>query len=209
MGLDQDDAGRVPRLPALARAWWLPLTLGTVSLAAELGGETVRAALRYSRPDIAAGELWRLAGGHLVHLGWRHFAMNAAALLLIWLLVGRSFRPLQWLLVIAAVMTGIDAGFWFLDTELLWYVGLSGVLHGVLVAGLVAAWSHSRVEVPLLLLLLLGKLVYEQLFGALPGSASSAGGAVVVNAHLYGALAGGGIAALLAIRHNGRHHVQW
>lgn len=207
MGLDQDDAGRVPRLPALVRAWWLPFTLGASSLAAELGGETVRTALRYSRPDIGAGELWRLASGHLVHLGWSHFAMNVAALLLIWLLVGRSFRPLQWLLIIAGVMAGIDAGFWFLDTQLFWYVGLSGVLHGILAGGLVGAWSSSRVEVPILLLLLAAKLAYEQVFGAMPGSESSAGGAVVVNAHLYGALAGG-VAALLAIRYNGRHHAQ-
>ncbi len=207
MGLDQDDAGRVPRLPALVRVWWLPFTLGASSLAAELGGETVRTALRYSRPDIGAGELWRLASGHLVHLGWSHFAMNVAALLLIWLLVGRSFRPLQWLLIIAGVMAGIDAGFWFLDTQLLWYVGLSGVLHGLLAGGLVGAWGSSRVEVPLLLLLLAAKLAYEQVFGAMPGSESSAGGAVVVNAHLYGALAGG-VAALLALRYNGRHHVQ-
>lgn len=205
MGLDQDDASRVPQLPALAGAWWLPFALGVFSLAAELGGETVRTALRYSRPDIGAGELWRLASGHLVHLGWSHFAMNVAALLLIWLLVGRSFRPTQWLLIITVVVAGIDAGFWFIDTQLLWYVGLSGVLHGVLVAGLVGAWSQSRIEVPLLLLLLAAKLVYEQLFGAMPGSESSAGGAVVVNAHLYGALAGG-VAALLAIRYNGRHH---
>lgn len=207
MGLDQDDAGRVPRLPALVRTWWLPFTLGASSLAAELGGESVRSALRYSRPDIGAGELWRLASGHLVHLGWSHFAMNVAALLLIWLLVGRSFRPLQWLLIIAGVMAGIDAGFWFLDTQLLWYVGLSGVLHGILAGGLVGAWSGSRVEVPLLLLLLAAKLAYEQVFGAMPGSESSAGGAVVVNAHLYGALAGG-VAALLALRHDGRHHAQ-
>lgn len=207
MGLDQDDAGRVPRLPALAGAWWLPFMLGASSLAAELGGETVRTALRYSRPDIAAGELWRLASGHLVHLGWSHFGMNIAALLLIWLLVGQSFRPSRWLLIIVAVMAGINAGFWFLDTQLLWYVGLSGVLHGVLVAGLVGAWSRSRVEVPLLLVLLAAKLIYEQLFGALPGSASAAGGGVVVNAHFYGAIAGGA-AALLAIRINGRHHAR-
>lgn len=205
MGLDQDDAGRVPRLPAPGRDWWWPFALAATSLAAELGGETVRAALRYSRPDIAAGELWRLASGHLVHLGWSHFAMNIAALMLIWLLVGRSFRPLQWLLIIGLAIAGIDAGFWVLDTGLHWYVGLSGVLHGVLVAGLVGAWRRSRFDISLLLLLLTAKLVYEQLFGAMPGSASSAGGAVVVNAHLYGALAGGA-AALLAIRCNGRHH---
>jgi hypothetical protein len=39
-----------------------------------------------------------------------------------------------------------------------------------------------------------GKLLYEQLVGPLPGSESVAGGTVIVNAHLYGAV-GGGLAA--------------
>ena len=34
------------------------------------------------------------------------------------------------------------------------------------------------------------KLAYEQLVGPLPGSEAAAGGAVVVNAHLYGAIGG-------------------
>ena len=42
--------------------------------------------------------------------------------------------------------------------------------------------------------LVIGKLIYEQLFGPLPGSESTSGGSVVVNAHLYGAI-GGAIAA--------------
>ena len=37
---------------------------------------------------------------------------------------------------------------------------------------------------------LIAKLVYEALVGPLPGSAESSGGAVIVAAHVYGAIAG-------------------
>jgi hypothetical protein len=37
---------------------------------------------------------------------------------------------------------------------------------------------------------LVAKLIYEQCFGALPFSSVSTGGTVIVDAHLYGALAG-------------------
>ena len=94
----------------------------------------------------------------------------------------------------------IDAGFWFLDRQLVWYVGLSGVLHGMLLAGLVAGWAERKTESLLLAALLLAKLIYEQFMGPLPGSESTAGGAVVVNAHLYGAAGGLFSGLLLRVR---------
>ena len=76
------------------------------------------------------------------------------------------------------------------NPELEWYVGLSGVLHGLLVAGIMAnlAVGH-RLEI-VLLLAVCGKIAWEQLYGPLPGSTEFAGGAVVVDAHFYGLLGG-------------------
>ncbi|MDH5323713.1 MAG: rhomboid family intramembrane serine protease, partial [Gammaproteobacteria bacterium] len=87
-------------------------------------------------------------------------------------------------------------GFWYLQPQLSWYVGLSGLLHGLLAAGTVSGIRHRQVECSIIAAFLLGKLVYEQLFGALPGSEASSGGNVVVAAHLYGTL-GGALAGLL------------
>ena len=42
----------------------------------------------------------------------------------------------------------------------------------------------------ILLMLVIIKLAYEQLWGPMPGSESTAGGKVVVDAHLYGAIFG-------------------
>jgi hypothetical protein len=84
----------------------------------------------------------------------------------------------------------IDLCFWFLDSGLGWYVGMSGLLHALLVAGIVTRFPVAKGESLALAALIAGKIAWEQLAGPLPGSEISAGGAVVVNAHLYGAIAG-------------------
>ena len=183
---------------ASLRHWWLPLLTCCCMALAEAGGDRVRIALRYARSQIGDGEFWRLLSGHFVHLGWGHLFMNAAALMLVWALVGARMTLTNWLLSSAFIVAVIDAGFWWLQPQLAWYVGLSGVLHGLLLAGLLVGWPSMRTETVLLCFLMALKLVYEQLLGPLPGSASAAGGAVVVDAHLYGAV--GGLVAAAVVR---------
>lgn len=200
MGLDQDQPGGVPARATAPWRFTVPVVIVSVSLLAEAGGDPVRDALRYGRLPIADGEWWRLASGHFVHLGWSHYLMNALAMLLIWALVGRHLRGREWLVVIAVVVAGIDLGFWFLDPSLYWYVGLSGLLHGILCAGLVAGFGQARLEVAVVGVLLVLKLAYEQVFGAMPGSGATTGGSVVVNAHLYGAVVGTAVALVPGVR---------
>lgn len=182
------------------RHWLLPAAVFVIALLLELWGDGGRLVARYSREGIAGGEVWRLVSGHLVHLGWSHFLMNVLAFAGIWLLVGASFSLRQWLLIFLLVIAGIDIGFWLFEPQLRWYVGLSGVLHGLLLAGLLASWRSRPAESALLGALLAAKLIYEQIHGPLPGSAATAGGAVVVNAHLYGAVAGVAACALWQVR---------
>jgi rhomboid family GlyGly-CTERM serine protease len=168
------------------------------SVSAEFGGSTSRTLLRLERTAIGDGEPWRLVTGHFVHLGTAHMLLNAGALLLLWLLVGQSLTTAGWLAVIAVCLVGIDLGFWLFDPQLTWYVGLSGLLHGMLAAGLIARYRVAAAESLTLGALLAAKIIYEQVAGPLPGSELSAGGPVVVNAHFYGALAG--VAAGLLLR---------
>jgi rhomboid family GlyGly-CTERM serine protease len=94
----------------------------------------------------------------------------------------------------------IDAGLWFFHPELQWYVGLSGLLHGILAAGLIATWRPPRAEMIALAALLIAKLVWEQTVGPMPGSEGSSGGTVIVDAHLYGTVGGVLMAILILIR---------
>lgn len=180
--------------------WQVPLLLAAASTAAALAGGAGQGALRFERDAIAAGELWRLVTGHLVHLGASHLVLNLAGLLLVWLLVGDRHSRLRWWLIVGFSLAVIDAGFWFLDPELSWYVGLSGLLHALLMAGAAAGLRDATLESAVLVVLVLGKIAFEQIAGPLPGSEAAAGGPVVVNSHLYGAIAGllAGAASLLA-----------
>lgn len=174
----------------LHKSYILPATVIGVSGLLALWGDAGRVRLRFDRAAIGDGEIWRLVSGHFVHLGTTHLVLNAAGLALVWYLFGRDMRPAQWLLVMVVSIAGIGAGFWVFEPQLAWYVGLSGVLHGMIAAGIAASMSRVRTDAILLAVILAAKLAYEQVAGPLPGSEDSAGGPVIVNAHLYGALAG-------------------
>jgi rhomboid family GlyGly-CTERM serine protease len=188
--------------PPLATSLF-PGLLALLCLAVALGGPGMQELLRYQRDAIVGGEVWRLVTAHLTHLGWSHLWLNLAGLVLIWLLVGRAFGAAGWLVVFLISALGASAGLWFLQPELHWYVGLSGVLHGLLVAGALASWGSYK-DAPILLGLVAAKLAWEQWMGPMPGSAAAAGGPVVVAAHLYGAVSGAVGFGMLRLVRRGR-----
>lgn len=157
----------------LALAWW---------------GEPLRGLLRWDRAALAAGEAWRLVTGHFVHLDLEHALLNVAGLALVAWLFAAAFSPRQWLVITLAGIAAIDVGLWWVNVDLMWYVGLSGVLHAAMAAGIVrrmierdlVAWGLAVVGV--------AKLLYEHFSGALP--LTTAGVPVITDAHLYGAVAG-------------------
>ena len=168
----------------------LPAAIIVITVLLMLGGNTVTDALRYQHDAIHDGQLWRLLTGNFVHLGWPHLGMNLAGLVLTWLLFGRLLSPGKWLTVLFVSSLGVSLGLLLFDPDLVWYVGLSGTLHGLFVAGAIASIRAGYRLEWLLLLFLVGKLTWEQFNGAMPGSADLAGGTVIVNAHLYGAISG-------------------
>lgn len=182
-----------------------PVIIAFITIFIALTGSEVQQKLRYERTSIFAGEVWRLFTAHFVHLGWVHLLMNLAALGLIWALAWRTLRVSAWLVISLASMVSVSVGLMIFNPTLEWYVGLSGMLHGLFLAGIMANLrSGYRLEI-ILLLALCGKVAWEQFYGPLPGSAEFAGGAVVVDAHLYG-LVGGLISVLpyVLLQHQGR-----
>jgi rhomboid family GlyGly-CTERM serine protease len=166
------------------------------ALLVAVAGEPAGRVLRYERDAVLAGQAWRLLTAHLVHLGWVHLALNAAGGALIVALLGRTHRPAQWLALALVSSLGVSAGLLLGSPHVAWYVGLSGVLHGVVAAG-AAALAAARVRAgPLILLVLAAKLAWEQVADG-AGIDRLLGGTVIVDAHLYGALAG--LAGALAL----------
>src|SRR3989440_11836333 len=163
-------------------------------LLASLTGEPGRLLLRYDRAALAAGQWWRLVTAHVVHLDMRHAPLNSLGLALLWALFARDYSPRQWVAVVLGAMAAINAGLWLCDSTVLWYVGSSGALHGVLAAGALAHVRRGERAGWVLTGLLAVKLAYEHWLGALPLSGSDA---VVVSAHLYGVIGGVTVAAFL------------
>ena len=175
-----------------------PLIVVTAALMIAIGGNSVEEALRYERDAVLGGESWRLLTGHLVHLDWGHLLVNIAGLALVWVFFGSALSPAFWVITLVVSALGVGLGLLVLNHSVAWYVGLSGVLHGLFAAGLVARREISAGIRLLLTVLLVGKLAWEQCQGPLPGTASLAGGNVIVDAHLYGTIAGL-IAAILLV----------
>lgn len=170
------------------RHYFLPLCIVILSTVLEFGGLTE--ALQYDRVAIIGGEYWRLLSGNLVHLGVNHLLLNSVGFLMVAALVWSYYSSAEWLVIFFVSSFAVSAGLFFLVPELRWYVGLSGVLHGLLLAGACVEVKRYPHTGWLLMLLVLGKLFYEQITGPMPGSELAAGGSVVVQSHLFGGVAG-------------------
>ena len=181
--------------------WWLPVVLLIVMLAIMLGGEHAVALLRYERAAVLDGEVWRLLTGHFAHADGPHLLWNVLGLMLVFALFAREYSPGEWLAMMLASTVAIDLGFLVLEPQLGWYVGLSGVLHGLMAAGL-AAWLRVRRDplTVIVTLLFVAKLLWEHLNGPLPLTAGTLSVPVVHEAHTYGAIGGALCAIVLLAR---------
>lgn len=174
----------------LIRTHALPASIGVISTLAATFSTIANPALRFDRSAIQQGEVWRLFSGNFVHLGWSHLLLNLAGLVVIWMLYHRLLSLRSWLLVVVVSGLAVGIGLWLLNPQLEWYVGLSGLLHGLFFAGAITSLAAGYRAEWLLLIVMFGKLMWEQFVGPTPGTADLAGGPVIVDAHLYGAIAG-------------------
>ncbi len=146
---------------------------------------------QFARAEIEAGQWWRFITGNLVHLNWRHFAMNAVALVAIYILFPDVLKITGWVLVFLMCCLTVSICIWLFNPEIHWYVGLSGTLHGLMVVLLLLDFiTHRNLLNVALFLILLAKLVWEAWMGPIPGSEQTAGGPVIVQTHFYGFIGG-------------------
>ncbi len=171
------------------RALWPPLTLALLMLALAAGDQPLRDALALTREGLQGGQVWRLLTGHLVHLGWYHCMLNLLGLAVLLWLCPQPLRPAEWVRRVLLLSLAVSASLYALMPALAWYVGFSGVLHGLFVLGLVPqARAGDRIAL-VCLAYLAGKLLWEVLVGAPLSDEQAIGGRVVTQAHLFGTLA--------------------
>lgn len=163
--------------------------------------EWVNPWLRYDRDAIAAGQLWRLVSCHLVHLNAWHMLMNLTGFTMCWYFFNDLLtRRIVWLWLFVSTL-GVGLAFYVIDTDLGWYVGLSGILHGLLILCLLLGWRGNPVLHSLVLTVVVGRLVWEHLPGYdVDYLRAVIDGRVYVNAHLYGSVIGAVIGGTLCLQ---------
>ncbi len=177
-----------PNLPSSSLVWATGFAVLLIAL--QFLPADWHRALWFDRAAIDHGQWWRLLTGNLVHLGWRHLALNVAALVIgIWVFYPAR-TPIAWAIAQTLCALVSSLGLYFFSPDILWCVGMSGALHGLLMIGAIDWIRQGDRTGWLLLAAWTGKLIWEQTHGALPFSTETVGSTVVVDAHLWGAIGG-------------------
>jgi|TARA_R110002073_G_scaffold336505_1_gene534242 rhomboid family GlyGly-CTERM serine protease len=181
----------MPMAVADLKLKWHVLAMVVLMLGLGLAHEWVNPWLRYDREAVAAGQVWRLLTCHLVHLNLSHMAMNLAGFLLCCFFFNDLLtRKILWLWLLPSSIA-VGCAFYFIDDGLSWYVGLSGILHGLFIVCLLLGWRGNPGLHSVVMVLIVGRLIWEQMPGYdVDYLRTVINGRVYVNAHLYGSIAG-------------------
>src|SRR5579862_7053662 len=101
-----------------------------------LGGTALTTGLAYDRRAILSGAVWRLWTGNWVHLGVTHYALNAASLAAFSALCPERLCLRDWALRWSLLPAAVGLGLLLFAPSVQQYVGLSGVVYGLLFLGL-------------------------------------------------------------------------
>jgi rhomboid family GlyGly-CTERM serine protease len=130
-----------------------------------------------------------------------HLLLNLAGLSFIFVLFNDVWSYLRLTLTSFVSAITIIGGLWIFSPQIDWYVGLSGVLHGLLVAGAVLGFKRNPGISTLILAGVLFKTGYEQ-FTEHSDSylVQVIEGKVVTDAHLFGIIGGVLAVVILALK---------
>ncbi|HUS24074.1 MAG TPA: rhombosortase [Candidatus Binatia bacterium] len=168
--------------------WLPPLAAILVVLALGAGGEPVREALRYDAAAIHAGQWWRLLTANWVHMGWWHLFLNEVGIVVLVLLCPERLPWPVWARRLLLIGTGMCVCLYFFVPRVQWYVGMSGLIHGLFVLGLVPLVRRRDFIAAVCLAYLVGKIGWEMVAGVPISDEKAIGGSVLVESHLYGVL---------------------
>ena len=167
----------------------MAIIIAAGTLALQILPDDWASGLRYDRAAVISGEYWRLLSGHFVHLGLSHWALNMAGLAVL-LVIPLTDSPVRWLVLWSTGAVLLSLLIFAFSPEMLWYAGLSGLLHCWITAAAIRGIRPGLRSHWLLLALLLTKVLAEQWLGAGRFSTWLTGGPVAVDAHLWGVVLG-------------------
>jgi rhomboid family GlyGly-CTERM serine protease len=149
------------------------------------------------RSSIEAGEYWRIWTGQLVHSSWTHLWLNLLGLAVLQQIFGDELTTLNWLWGCAVIALLIGTS-WMAFSDASWLpfasrdyvVGLSALLHGLFAYAACLAMRRDSLLAGGALLIIGGKVVWEQVNGPSEFTAGLIDIPVASDVHLYGFAAG-------------------
>ena len=164
---------------------------------------------RYENTIFKTGEWWRLLSGHFIHLGWAHLVLNLAGMWIIVFIFHPLVKPMSLLVTTLLLATGTSLGLLLFSSEVVWYIGLSGILHGFITMGAIVNFRSKTWLSILLLAFITTKLLWEQFFADSSTINVIISGKVIYNAHLYGAITGILIITIFNLIFSFSHHFKF
>ncbi|GAC17389.1 rhombosortase [Paraglaciecola arctica] len=177
-------------LPVQTKHSLAPLFIVIVSIILALSEPMSSELFAYDRQQLNGFQWWRLITGHFLHTNTVHLLLNTAGLTLLWALHGHYYQTSRYLIIFLLLCLGTSGGLYLFAPQMQWYVGLSGVLHGLFIIG--AYFDiHNKFKTGWILLIGVWiKVLHEQIYGASEDVAQLIAANVAVDAHLFGTITG-------------------
>jgi rhomboid family GlyGly-CTERM serine protease len=167
-----------------------PIAIVLISLGLAFAGIQANEYFAYDRVQFEHHQWWRLITGHFLHTNSIHLMLNLAGLILLWALHGHYYHTSKFFLVFLLLCLGTSLCLYVFSVDLQWYVGLSGVLHGLFVIGAYYDIRHNFKTGWLMLIGVWLKVLHEQIYGASSDISGWIEANVAIDAHLFGTLVG-------------------
>lgn len=154
---------------------------------------------RFQQDWVQQAEFWRVITAHWIHFNWQHLLLNGLGLVLCVAIARPAWSIGRWIVYNLLLAIGISMLFTWLNPELDWYVGYSGVLFGVFLMSAIELFKTERIIALLLGIGVCSKVVLEQTSSLVVTTNDFIGVPVIIDAHLYGLL----LAVVIALGNKG------
>lgn len=167
-----------------------PLIIGLISVFAFLFEPAASEHFALRSTWWSQAHYYQIITGHFLHTNFIHLFFNLFGLVLLWGLHGDDYDAIFYLAKFLTVSLVVSICITLFSTDIVWYVGLSGAIHGVFAWGCIRDIENKLLSGWLLLIGLFLKVGNEQIYGAGSLMPELIGASVATDSHLYGAIAG-------------------
>lgn len=149
--------------------------------------QTLQTELVFHHELIQKGQWWRIISGNLVHSNIPHLLLNLSGLWIFTFLFLDNISAKTFITSTIIMCLFVGLGLFYLDPDLIIYYGFSGALYGLfLLGGALTILDKDYFTGISVTLFIIGKLLWDFIYGGSASSEELIGIPVAINAHFFG-----------------------